>query len=124
MSAALLVLHLLIALALVAIVLLQRSEGGALGMGGGGGMMSGRGSANLLTRMTAWLAAAFFAVGFFLTLLAAPSTRPRSIFEPPQAPAAQPGAQPPAQPSPPGGQGGGGTVKIEGGMPVLPTAPK
>ncbi|MES1179959.1 MAG: preprotein translocase subunit SecG, partial [Hyphomicrobium sp.] len=60
MATALLVLHLMIAAALVGVVLLQRSEGGALGMGGGGagGFLTGRGTANLLTRTTAALAAA------------------------------------------------------------------
>ena len=55
MATALLVLHLMIAAALVCVVLLQRSEGGALGMGGGGagGFLTGRGTANLLTRTTA-----------------------------------------------------------------------
>jgi preprotein translocase subunit SecG len=57
MATALLVLHLMIATALVAVVLLQRSEGGALGIGGGGGggFLTGRGTANLLTRTTAAL---------------------------------------------------------------------
>ncbi len=56
------ILHVFIALALVGVVLLQKSEGGALGMGGGGmsGFMTGRSTANLLTRTTAGLAAAFF----------------------------------------------------------------
>ena len=55
MSTILLIIHLLIALTLVGVILLQRSEGGALGIGGGGmgGLMSGRSSANLLTRTTA-----------------------------------------------------------------------
>ena len=57
-----LVFHLIIAISMVISVLLQRSEGGALGMGGGGnmgGLMTTRGSANLLTRVTAVLAAIF-----------------------------------------------------------------
>ena len=67
----LLVVHLMIAAALVGVVLLQRSEGGALGIGGGGGgFMTGRGTANLLTRMTAVLAGAFFMTSIGLTLLA------------------------------------------------------
>ena len=72
MATALLVLHLMIATALVAVVLLQRSEGGALGIGGGGGggFLTGRGTANLLTRTTAGLAAAFFATSILLTLVA------------------------------------------------------
>ncbi len=84
MTTVLIVIHILIALALVGIVLMQRSEGGALGMGGGG-FMSGRGQANFLTRMTAYLAAAFFASSIALTLLANQSNRARSIFDTPAA---------------------------------------
>src|SRR5580704_3727466 len=66
------VAHLLIAIALIAVVLVQKSEGGALGMGSGGmsGFMSGRSAANLLTRTTAILAACFFATSIALALLA------------------------------------------------------
>jgi preprotein translocase subunit SecG len=83
MATALLVLHLMIASALVGVVLLQRSEGGALGIGGGGGggFLTGRGTANLLTRTTAALAAAFFATSILLTLLAQHSAPARSIFD-------------------------------------------
>jgi preprotein translocase subunit SecG len=83
MATALLVLHLMIASALVGVVLLQRSEGGALGIGGGGGggFLTGRGTANLLTRTTAALAAAFFATSILLTLLAQHSAPTRSIFD-------------------------------------------
>ena len=58
----LLVIHIMVAISLVGVVLLQKSEGGALGIGGGGmsGFMTGRSTANLLTRATAILAAAFF----------------------------------------------------------------
>jgi preprotein translocase subunit SecG len=65
------------------VVLLQRSEGGALGMGGGGGggFMTGRGAANLLTRVTAGLAAAFFVTSLFLSLVGARSEGPRSVLE-------------------------------------------
>jgi len=70
MTTFVLVIHLMIAIGIVAIVLLQRSEGGALGIGGGGGMMSGRGSADVLTRATAYLAAAFFCTSIALTVLA------------------------------------------------------
>ncbi len=86
-----LVIHLLIALALVASVLLQRSEGGALGIGGGGGgggFMSGRGSANLLTRTTAILAAVFFATSLTLAILASGSREGGSIMDAPIQPAA------------------------------------
>ncbi|KGF67182.1 preprotein translocase subunit SecG, partial [Hoeflea sp. BAL378] len=60
MQTVLIVIHLMIVLALVGIVLIQRSEGGGLGIGGGSGFMSARGAANALTRTTAILAAAFF----------------------------------------------------------------
>ena len=72
----LLVVHLLIALALIGIILIQRSEGGGLGLGGGGGgggpgnFMSVRGTANLLTRTTAFLAVAFFCTSMALAILA------------------------------------------------------
>lgn len=74
LASILLVLHLMIAAALVGVVLLQRSEGGALGIGGsgggGGGFLTGRGTANLLTRVTAALACAFFITSLLLTMLA------------------------------------------------------
>ncbi len=62
--------HLLICIALVVLVLMQRSEGGALGIGGGGsGLISGRGAANVLSRATAWLGGAFFVTSLTLTFL-------------------------------------------------------
>ena len=92
-----LVIHLLIAIALVSTVLVQRSEGGGLGIGGGGGLMTGRASANLLTRTTAVLAAAFFVTSLGLAWLSSGTTKPRSIIEgaAPVAPAT------PAEPSVP-----------------------
>ena len=86
MSSVLLVIHLIIAIALVATVLLQRSEGGALGIGGGGGgggggLFSGRGAANALTRATAVLAALFFVTSILLTLLARGDGTPGSILD-------------------------------------------
>ena len=94
MSTVLLIIHLLIALALVGVILLQRSEGGALGIGGGGmgGLMSGRSSANLLTRTTAFLAAGFIATSLLLAIIASHQTAPRSILDQPVAPAAEPQA--------------------------------
>lgn len=67
-----LTIHVLIVLALIGVVLLQRSEGGALGIGGGGGggFMSGRGAANVLTRSTSVLAAMFFATSLGLAIFA------------------------------------------------------
>ncbi len=70
METVIIVIHLMIVVALVAVVLLQRSEGGALGIGGGGnGFMSARGAANALTRTTAILAASFFATSIILGVL-------------------------------------------------------
>ena len=75
--------HILIALALIGVVMLQKSEGGALGMGGGGmsGFMTGRSTANLLTRTTAILAAAFFATSILLVVLSNYNRAPRSIID-------------------------------------------
>ena len=71
MQTVLLVAYLIIVLALIGVILIQRSEGGGLGMGGNaGGLMTVRGSANLLTRTTGVLAALFFATAIGLTILA------------------------------------------------------
>ncbi len=82
MNTVILVIHLMIAAALVGIVLVQKSEGGALGIGGGGGsgFMTGRGAANLLTRITSVLAAAFFGTSILLAILASQSAEPTSIL--------------------------------------------
>ena len=79
----LLVIHLMVAAALVAVVLLQKSEGGALGIGGGGagGFLTGRGTANLLTRTTAALAIAFFITSIVLTILARQGTNTGSVLD-------------------------------------------
>ena len=72
MTTIILVVHLLIAVALIGVVLLQRSEGGALGIGSGGAgsLFSSRGVANVLTRTTAILAVAFFVTSIALTMIA------------------------------------------------------
>ncbi len=88
MITVLLVIHLLIATAMVGVILIQRSEGGALGgLGGGtmGGMMSARGTANLLTRTTAILAACFIATSMVLAILAGHANRGSSILDRPAA---------------------------------------
>jgi preprotein translocase subunit SecG len=103
MQTIILIVHLLIALALVGVILLQRSEGGALGIGGGGfgGLMSGRQSANLLTRTTAVLAACFIATSMLLALLASRGSAPRSILDQPAATQTAPAAPAaPASPAP------------------------
>ncbi len=81
MQTVLIVFHLMIVVALVAAVLLQRSEGGALGVGGGGGFMTGRGQANALTRATAILATLFFITSLGLSILASYSRAPKSILD-------------------------------------------
>jgi preprotein translocase subunit SecG len=108
----LLAIHIMVAIALVGVVLLQKSEGGALGMGGGGmsGFMTGRSTANLLTRATAVLAAVFMTTSVLLVVIHNRARTPVSIIDQ-GAPATQPAAPlapsapvkpaPPAVPSPP-----------------------
>ena len=95
MTTVILVIHLLLAIALVGTVLLQRSEGGGLGMGGGGGgsgmggFMTGRATADLLTRTTAILAACFMGTSLLLAILAGAARDPRSILDQPSLPIEQ-----------------------------------
>jgi len=106
MQTFIIVVHLMIVLAMIGFVLLQKSEGGGLGIGSTGGFLSSRGTANVLTRTTAYLAAAFFGTSLLLSILAGMHRNPGSILRSggsPSAPAA-PGA--PATPLG-GGQGGG-----------------
>jgi preprotein translocase subunit SecG len=70
METVIIVIHLMVVIALVGVVLVQRSEGGGLGIGGGSGFMTARGAANVLTRTTAILAAIFFATSLGLTIMA------------------------------------------------------
>ena len=111
MLTVLLVIHLIIAIALIAVVLLQRSEGGALGIGGGGAgsLFSARGVGNTLTRTTAILAVIFFVTSIGLTLLAK-HTGGGSLFD-------RPGAQQnQGQTTPPAGSEGGSV------LPELPSS--
>ncbi len=80
MQTVLIVIHLMIVLALVGIVLIQRSEGGGLGIGGGSGFMSARGAANALTRTTAILATLFFITSLGLGILARYEAKPTDIL--------------------------------------------
>ena len=103
MTTVILVIHVLLTIALIAVILLQRSEGGALGIGGSGGMsgfMSGRATANVLTRATAILAGLFFLTSIVLAILATNRDRPRSIVDQPAGAAPAAPAEP-AQPEPP-----------------------
>jgi len=99
MQTVVLAIHLVLAIAMIGVILLQKSEGGGLGMGGGGmsGFMTGRSTHNLLTRTTAALASAFFVTSIVLALRAGHQRAPRSIIE--QTPPAAPSA--PAEPATP-----------------------
>jgi preprotein translocase subunit SecG len=81
MQTVLIVIHLMIVLALVGLVLIQRSEGGGLGIGGGSGFMSARGTANALTRTTAILATLFFITSLALGILARYGSKPTDILD-------------------------------------------
>ncbi|MEA2948205.1 MAG: preprotein translocase subunit SecG [Alphaproteobacteria bacterium] len=101
MQTVIIVVHLMVVAAMIGVVLLQKSEGGGLGIGSSGGFMSSRGTANVLTRATAILAGTFFATSLLLSILAGLDRKPRSII--------QNGTTPPTQQTPgaPLGQGGG-----------------
>jgi len=92
----LLTVHMMLALALIGVVLLQRSEGGMGGLGGGGmsGFMTTRGTANLLTKTTRWLAGAFMATSMALAYIAVNDHAPRAVVTP-----ATPPVEAPAAPS-------------------------
>jgi preprotein translocase subunit SecG len=115
MQTVVIVIHLMIVLAMVGLVMLQKSEGGGLGIGGGtGGFLSSRGTANVLTRSTAILAGMFFLTSLFLSILAGMDRRPRSILDT----AAPTTPVPPSAPdtAPPAG-GGGVLDTLRGGAP-------
>jgi preprotein translocase subunit SecG len=109
MNAVLLLIHVMVAVALVGVILLQRSEGGALGIGGGGGgFMTGRSAGNALTKTTAILAACFFATSLVLSIIASQHGTAPSIL------------------NPTGQSGGGGLAPLEipgGPAPATPPAP-
>jgi preprotein translocase subunit SecG len=114
MSTVILLIHVMIAIALVGVILLQRSEGGALGIGGGGGggFMTGRGAGDALTRTTAILAGCFFLTSLTLSILAShnnastPSIVPTSGGESGLTPLAIPGQTEPAAPAAPAAPSG------------------
>jgi preprotein translocase subunit SecG len=107
MQTLIIVIHLMIVLTMIGFVLLQKSEGGGLGIGSGGGFLSSRGTSNVLTRTTGMLAGAFFATSLVLSILAGMHRNPTSILQPassgsPTAPA----ADAPTAPAPSGSGGG------------------
>jgi preprotein translocase subunit SecG len=135
METVLIVIHLMVVLALVGVVLLQRSEGGGLGIGGGSGFMTARGAANALTRATAILAAAFFVTSLALSILARYGEKPIDILD--RAPASTsdssgkgvlnqlPGANGPVGGSQPAAPAGGATTTTplsNGGTTTAPAA--
>ena len=86
MTTVLLIIHLFVTLALIGVVLIQRSEGGGLGIGSSQGMgsfMSGRGTANLLTRTTAILATIFMVLSLALALMSRGTSVGTSILDTP-----------------------------------------
>lgn len=77
-----LIVHLIIAFCLIGIVLMQRSEGGGLGIGGGGGgAMSGRSAATALGKLTWGFAIAFIATSITLTIFAARNSADTSVID-------------------------------------------
>jgi preprotein translocase subunit SecG len=118
MQHVIIVIHLMLVLALIGVVLLQRSEGGGLGIGSSGGFMTSRGTANVLTRATAVLAGLFFVTSLLLSILAGINRKPTSILQGGQSAPTAPGA-----PAPLGG-GGGLLNQLQGGPPpAAPAAP-
>ncbi len=117
------VVHLMIVLGMIGVVLLQKSEGGGL-VSSTSGFMTGRGTANVLTRTTALLAVGFFVTSLTLSWLAGLGRHPASLINTGGAPATQqrPGA--PAAPFAPLGQGGGVLNQLRGNAPAnAPAAP-
>ncbi|MFD3189549.1 preprotein translocase subunit SecG [Sedimentitalea sp. HM32M-2] len=80
MENVILIVHLVLALGLIGVVLLQRSEGGGLGMGGGGAM-TGRAAATALGKLTWILAIAFICTSITLTILAAQKAAGTSVID-------------------------------------------
>jgi preprotein translocase subunit SecG len=105
MTNVLLVLFLLVTLAMIGVILVQRSEGGGLGVGSSQGMgsfMSGRGTANLLTRTTAVLGTVFMALALALAMLGKGQAPRGSLLDAPAPPgAAAPAPAVPALPAAP-----------------------
>jgi|ERR1700722_16467056 preprotein translocase subunit SecG len=111
MHTVVIVIHLMLVLAMIFVVMLQKSEGGGLGIGSTGGFMSSRGTANVLTRATAILAAGFFVTSLFLSIIASHERKPTTVV-----PAAQSGA--PAAPGPAPANQGGVLNQLQGGPQV------
>lgn len=122
MQEVLLIVHLIVALGLIGVVLLQRSEGGALGIGSGGGgagnLFSARGVGNALTRTTAYLAVAFFATSIALTVLATHRTGGSVIDS-----VTPPASSSDAAPAPAQGTDSGALPNLAPAAPATPQVP-
>jgi preprotein translocase subunit SecG len=132
MQTVIIMIHLIVVIALIGFVLLQKSEGGGLGTGGsagGSGFLSSRGTANVLSRTTAILAAVFFATSLLLSVLAGMGRKPASIIQGnPAGPTAPASSQDNAPLSGGGGlldtlRGGGAQPPASGPAPAAPAAP-
>lgn len=118
MHTVVIVIHLMLVMAMIGVVMLQKSEGGGLGIGSSGGFMTSRGTANVLTRATAILAGGFFLTSLVLSIIASHERRPTTVIPASQSAPAVPGPAAPAQ------QGGGGVLdKLQGPAPAAPAAP-
>jgi preprotein translocase subunit SecG len=121
MQHVIIIIHLMLVLSLIGVVMLQRSEGGGLGIGSSGGFMSSRGTANVLTRTTGILAGLFFVTSLMLSILASYDRKPSSIIQGGQpAPVQAPGAPPPL------GSGGGvlDQLRQQSAPPATPAGPQ
>jgi preprotein translocase subunit SecG len=116
MQTVVIVIHLLVVLAMIGVVLLQKSEGGGLGIGGGGAgnFLSSRGTSNVLTKTTAGLAVAFFATSLTLSILAGWGRQPTSVVRGTPAAPTAPGPAAPA----------GGPTILDQLRPQAPSGPQ
>jgi preprotein translocase subunit SecG len=117
MHTVVIVIHLMLVLAMIGVVMLQKSEGGGLGIGSTGGFMTSRGTANVLTRATAILAGGFFVTSLVLSIIAGHERKPTTVI-----PAAQSGT--PSAPAAPASQGGGVLNQLQQGPGQAPTGPQ
>ena len=128
MQTFIIIIHLIIVSGMIGVVLLQRSEGGGLGIGSTGGFLTSRGTANVLTRTTAVLAGLFFLTSLVLSILAGMERKPTSVLQGQTPPAGQPAA--PGAPAPPSSGGGildtlrGGQTPAGAPAPTAPTGPQ
>ncbi len=124
MQTVIIVIHLMIIVTMIGFILLQKSEGGGLGIGSSGGFMTGRGTRNVLTTTTGALAIAFFLTSLTLSMTAGRDRRPTSILggggAVPTAPAPSGEQTPPSQ----GGRGVLDTLRGGEAPPAGPQVPR